>query len=98
MPDSILDNVINLIPENRVSYLQRIYPLTSSGQLSRGLTLLSPAVRIESATGSILDHGYIYFKVDKDSFPLVLDIKEDICLGKIFDISEYQQGKANWQC
>lgn len=48
MPDSKLENVTNQIPAPRVDYISRMYPLSNEKSLSRGNSLLSPVVSIES--------------------------------------------------
>jgi hypothetical protein len=48
----------------------------------------------------------INFKLDNESFPLILNMKEDICLGKIDKIDTLishmidtsQQNQATWYC
>ena len=68
-----------------------MYPLYNNS-LSRGLTLLSPAVRIESACynctskEALQNSAQLYFNIDMNSFPTVLKMNEDICLGKIINI------------
>ena len=101
--DSILEKVKNYISKNRADYIMRFYPLNSTdNSLSRGLSLLSPVVQIEKQldqSSSFSKQAYLFFKMDNFSFPYnQLNISEDICLAKIVNLEEINNGKAMWQC
>jgi hypothetical protein len=64
------------MPNSRLDYIQRIYKLEDGNVLERGQSLLSPAVKVEYNGQDNLNVGfaYLYYKLDKHSFPRMLDM------------------------